>query len=120
MKTQDQSPKTEDPSPRALRNHTYTMPDYQPVLLANVTKDQSHTLAVYQASGGYRALRRAIQEMSPADVSEVVRTSNLRGRGGAGFPTGLKWSFLPANHPGPIYLCVNAAVQGRARSATGC
>ncbi len=46
--------------------------------------------------------------MSPADVADAVRASGLRGRGGAGFPTGLKWSFLPKDHPGPIYLCVNA------------
>ncbi|MGO8750375.1 MAG: NADH-quinone oxidoreductase subunit NuoF [Thermoguttaceae bacterium] len=84
------------------------MPDYEPVLLANLGKANSHTLAVYTAGGGYRALRRALAQMSPADVLTQVRASNLRGRGGAGFPTGLKWSFLPANHPGPIYLCVNA------------
>jgi NADH-quinone oxidoreductase subunit F len=84
------------------------VPEYQPVLLANIDKPDSHTLAVYEAAGGYRALRRVLKEMSPADVIAQVRASNLRGRGGAGFPTGLKWSFLPADHPGPIYLCVNA------------
>ncbi len=84
------------------------MPDYQPVLLANIEKENSHTLAVYEAGGGYRALRRVLAGMSPADVAAQVRASNLRGRGGAGFPTGLKWSFLPANHAGPVYLCVNA------------
>ena len=46
--------------------------------------------------------------MTPADVIELVKSSNLRGRGGAGFPTGLKWTFLPKDHPGPIYMCVNA------------
>ena len=84
------------------------MPDYEPVLLANLGNANSHTLAVYEAGGGYRALRKALAGMSPADVLNQVRASNLRGRGGAGFPTGLKWSFLPANHPGPIYFCVNA------------
>ena len=39
---------------------------------------------------------------------EIVKESRLRGRGGAGFPTGLKWSFLPQNHPGPVYFCLNA------------
>ena len=81
---------------------------YEPVLLANIHKEDSHTLAVYEAGGGYRALRRVLKEMTPADVVAMVRSSNLRGRGGAGFPTGLKWSFLPEDHPGPIYLCVNA------------
>ncbi len=73
-----------------------------------MAKDNSQTLAVYQSGGGYQALRRVLREQSPKDVMEVVRTSNLRGRGGAGFPTGLKWSFLPEKHPGPFCMCVNA------------
>ncbi len=81
---------------------------YEPVLLANIDKPDSHTLAVYEASGGYRTLRRVLKEMSPQDVVKQIRASNLRGRGGAGFPTGLKWSFLPEDHPGPVYMCVNA------------
>lgn len=80
----------------------------EPVLLANIDKPDSHTLAVYEAGGGYRGLRRALKEMSPANVVDLVKASGLRGRGGAGFPTGLKWSFLPKDHRGPIYLCVNA------------
>ena len=81
---------------------------YEPVLLANVHKTDSHTLAVYEAGGGYRGLRRVLKEMGPKDVVEMVKSSGLRGRGGAGFPTGVKWSFLPENHPGPVYFCVNA------------
>lgn len=84
------------------------MGTYQPVLLANVNKQDSPKLAAYQAAGGYRALRRVLKEMSPKEVVNLVRSSHLRGRGGAGFPTGLKWSFLPEDHPGPVYLCVNA------------
>ena len=80
---------------------------YEPVLSANFGKPDSHTLAVYQAGGGYRALARPCRRCSPADVLEMVRAAGLRGRGGAGFPTGLKWSFLPKDHPGPIYFCVN-------------
>ena len=67
-------------------------------------KDPS--LAGYQADGGYRALQKALA-MNPADIVEEVKTSNLRGRGGAGFATGLKWTFLPKDVR-PRYLCVNA------------
>src|SRR5215470_8904608 len=84
------------------------MPDYQPVLLARVNKPDSHTLAAYRADGGYATFERVIKEMQPAQVIDVVKASGLRGRGGAGFPTGVKWTFLPKDHPGPIYLCLNA------------
>jgi NADH-quinone oxidoreductase subunit F len=84
------------------------MPKFEPVLLANVGKPNSHTVAVYEAQGGYRALKRVLTEMTPLAFQEAVKSTNLRGRGGAGFPTGLKWSFLPKDHPGPIYMCINA------------
>ena len=64
------------------------------------------SLAGYRADGGYQALEKALS-MSPADVVEEVKKSNLRGRGGAGFATGLKWTFLPKDVR-PRYLCVNA------------
>src|SRR4051794_29156469 len=82
--------------------------EFEPVLLANIHKPDSHTLPVYQASGGYAALKKALSGMSPVEVVDIVKASSLRGRGGAGFPCGLKWSFLPKDHPGPIYMCVNA------------
>jgi NADH-quinone oxidoreductase subunit F len=82
--------------------------EFEPVLLANIAKDDSHTLKVYEAGGGYRALRRVLTKQSPADVVETMKASGLRGRGGAGFPTGLKWTFLPKDHPGPVYFCLNA------------
>ncbi len=84
------------------------MAEFEPVLLANIDRPESHTLAAYEATGGYSAVRRVLADMSPTQVVELVQESNLRGRGGAGFPTGLKWSFLPQDHPGPIYMCVNA------------
>jgi NADH-quinone oxidoreductase subunit F len=66
------------------------------------------SLEAYRADGGYKALEKALNEMSPAQVIDAVKASGLRGRGGAGFPTGVKWGFLPKDHPGPVYLCVNA------------
>ena len=62
----------------------------------------------YEWAGGYRALRNALQSMTPAAVTEVVKDSNLRGRGGAGFPAGLKWTFVPKDAPHPRYLVANA------------
>ncbi len=84
------------------------MADFEPVLTANVHKPDSHTLKVYQANGGYQAIRTVLKDKTPLDVVELVKASGLRGRGGAGFPCGMKWSFLPKDHPGPIYMCVNA------------
>ncbi|MDW8265580.1 MAG: NADH-quinone oxidoreductase subunit NuoF [Gemmataceae bacterium] len=84
------------------------MPEFEPVLLRRVGRPDSQALAGYQADGGYRALAKALHEMTPAQVVDVVKASGLRGRGGAGFPCGVKWTFLPKDHPGPIYLCVNA------------
>jgi NADH-quinone oxidoreductase subunit F len=84
------------------------MPEHEPVLLARVNKPDSATLASYRADGGYRTFERVVKEMQPAQVTDIVKASGLRGRGGAGFPTGVKWTFLPKDHPGPVYLCLNA------------
>jgi NADH-quinone oxidoreductase subunit F len=84
------------------------MAEFEPVLLRRVGKPDSQSLAGYRADGGYRALTKALEELTPAKVIDIVKESGLRGRGGAGFPCGVKWTFLPKDHPGPIYLCVNA------------
>src|SRR5262245_10693344 len=84
------------------------MAEFEPVLLRRVGKSNSGSLETYRADGGYSALEKAVQTMTPEEVIQVVKDSGLRGRGGAGFPCGAKWGFLPKNHPGPIYFCVNA------------
>jgi NADH-quinone oxidoreductase subunit F len=84
------------------------MAEFEPVLLRRIAKKASPWLDAYRADGGYRALQKAVHEMTAAQVVDVVKASSLRGRGGAGFPTGLKWTFLPKDHPGPIYMCINA------------
>lgn len=66
-----------------------------------------HDINVYLERGGYRAVQKALK-MTPAEVLDEVKKASLRGRGGAGFPAGVKWSFVPQNVPGPKYMCVNA------------
>ena len=68
-----------------------------------------HTLDVYESKArGYAALRKALLDMAPADITNEVKTSGLRGRGGAGFATGTKWSFINRDSPGPKYVVINA------------
>ncbi|MGD9958414.1 NADH-quinone oxidoreductase subunit NuoF [Nocardioides sp.] len=78
-----------------------------PVLTDNWDQERSWTLAAYESQGGYDALKKALA-MAPDDVIAAVKDSGLRGRGGAGFPTGMKWSFIPQTNPNPKYLVVNA------------
>lgn len=78
-----------------------------PILTRGWGQDRSWTLDSYLSRGGYEGLKKA-NTMEPADIIEAVKASGLRGRGGAGFPTGLKWSFLPPADGGPRYLVVNA------------
>jgi len=77
-----------------------------PVLTKNWADAKSWTLDAYSKTGGYDALRKALT-MTPDEVTTEVKDSGLRGRGGAGFPTGMKWSFVPKDNPNPKYLVVN-------------
>ena len=71
--------------------------------------DQAHTLETYLSIGGYQAWKQILErKMSRKDVVEEIKASGLRGRGGAGFPTGLKWSFMPADMPGEKYIVCNS------------
>ena len=78
------------------------------VLLKHINNPDAADIAVYEKNGGYQGLRTVLQNYDPDQVIEAVKESNLRGRGGAGFPTGLKWSFVPKGSPLPRYLCCNA------------
>jgi NADH-quinone oxidoreductase subunit F len=68
----------------------------------------SHKLDVYVMQGGYQALVKALKDMTPESIIDEVKKSNLRGRGGAGFPTGMKWSFVPKDSPKARYVICNA------------
>ena len=81
---------------------------FEPVLLRNMDVADGHLLSTYEAGGGYQALAKALREHTPDDIIGLVKESNLRGRGGAGFPTGMKWSFVPKRAGKPKYLCCNA------------
>ncbi|MEE9295089.1 MAG: NADH-quinone oxidoreductase subunit NuoF [Phycisphaerae bacterium] len=83
------------------------MSDYEPVLLRNVGVENSRSLEVYRSRGGYQAIEKALKKMTPDGVVEEVKRANLRGRGGAGFPAGVKWTFLPKDRKRTL-LCVNA------------
>ena len=82
------------------------MPEY--LLLRCRDIPDLRKLDVYRKHGGYEIAKKALTTLAPEQLIDMVKASNLRGRGGAGFPTGMKWSFLPKQTEKPVYLCVNA------------
>src|SRR6476646_4580967 len=78
-----------------------------PLLTKYIREPQSYALDFYTKTGGYNALKKALT-MTPDAVIEHVKQSGLRGRGGAGFPTGMKWQFVDKKSPKPKYICCNA------------
>jgi NADH-quinone oxidoreductase subunit F len=83
------------------------MAEFEPVLTGRWEIDGADRIDGYLEAGGYSALKKALA-MSPGAVIEAVKASGLRGRGGAGFPTGMKWDFIPKDRPGEVYVVCNA------------
>ncbi|MEE2877257.1 MAG: NADH-quinone oxidoreductase subunit NuoF [Candidatus Neomarinimicrobiota bacterium] len=83
------------------------MSAFKPILTEHIHKKDCHTLSFYRSVGGYTALEKVLA-LDPDAVIEEVKASNLRGRGGAGFPTGVKWGFIPRGSEQPKYLINNA------------
>lgn len=83
------------------------MPELK-VLTAYVDTPQQSEIATYEKNGGYKALRKALKKIQPAALIEMVKQSGLRGRGGAGFYTGMKWGFVPQDPSLPKYVVCNA------------
>jgi NADH-quinone oxidoreductase subunit F len=83
-------------------------PTETPVISRRFGIRNSHKIDVYLQHDGYKALEKALREMTPESIIDEVKKSNLRGRGGAGFPTGMKWSFVPKDSPKPKYVICNA------------
>ena len=79
---------------------------FEPVLMKGIGEANLRDIGVYREQGGYRQLERVFKEFTPAQILETAKASGLRGRGGAGFPTGTKWGFLPGNDR-PRYLVLN-------------
>ena len=86
------------------------------ILLRNIDVPDLHTLMVYKSRGGYGAWEKVVRSMKPEQLIDEVKASGLRGRGGAGFPTGMKWGFVPKDSPKPKYLVCNADESEPARS----
>src|SRR5436190_14403603 len=90
---------------------TSTSPGLYPqtkILSRNFDVKDAHTLEVARSRGAYKVLEKALKSKKPAEIVDEVKKSRLRGRGGAGFPTGVKWSFIAKGTGKPTYVVVNA------------
>ena len=97
-----------DPENEGAADTPYRTGGMEPrYLMARLNEPNSHMIKTYEADGGYETARRVLSEVEPADMVEQIKASGIRGRGGAGFPTGIKWGFLPQG-VFPRYLVVNA------------
>ena len=81
---------------------------FRKIFTQHIHEEKCHSLSFYQKNGGYEQARKSLHVWQPDDLIETVKAANLRGRGGAGFPTGVKWGFVPKNTDKPKYLAVNA------------
>ena len=77
------------------------------VLFKNIDNPNQYKVDTYVSGGGYKAWEKSLKEMKPKEICEIVKASGLRGRGGAGFPAGVKWGFVPQDIPKPKYLVCN-------------
>lgn len=82
--------------------------EFKPVLTKYINDTKQKKIAAYLKHGGYKAAEKSVKNLNSEDIIDIVKKSGLRGRGGAGFPTGLKWSFIPKDNKKPVYLAVNA------------
>jgi NADH-quinone oxidoreductase subunit F len=93
-------------NPNKHHNPSSQMTPFEPVLTRNIHRIDSEKISTYLANGGYQAVRKAFT-YAPDDVIEMVKQSGLRGRGGAGFPAGVKWGYIPKGTDQPKFIAVN-------------
>ncbi len=103
-----QEGKRPKPSPVTAGSVHERLPAEVPVISKRFGIPNSHKIDVYLKNEGYQALEKALKQMTPDQIIDEVKKSNLRGRGGAGFPAGMKWSFVPKGTDKPKYILANA------------
>ena len=103
-----QSGKRPKPAPVTAGAVHERLPAEVPVISKRFGIQNSHKIDVYLETEGYQALEKALKQMTPDQIIDEMKKSNLRGRGGAGFPAGMKWSFVPKSNDKPKYILANA------------